>query len=116
MKNIQDIDINGKTVILRCDFNVPLKDGQVDDDSKIIKSLKTIKYIIEHNAKVVLLSHLGRVKAESDKIGKSLKVVADYLKIQLNKEVIFFDKTRDMNLEDAIADVLPIIEFKRKYI
>ena len=105
MKNIQDIDINGKTVILRCDFNVPLKDGQVDDDSKIIKSLKTIKYIIEHNAKVVLLSHLGRVKAESDKVGKSLKVVADYLKIQLNKEVIFFDKTRDMNLKENISNL-----------
>ena len=107
MKNIQDIDINGKTVILRCDFNVPLKDGQVDDDTKIQKSLKTIKYIIENNAKVILLSHLGRIKTESDKEGKSLKVVADYLKIQLNKEVIFFNVTRDMNLKENI-DNLPL--------
>lgn len=107
MKNIQDIDINGKIVVLRCDFNVPLKDGQVDDDTKIIKSLKTIKYIIEHNAKVILLSHLGRIKSEHDKETNSLKVVADYLKIQLGKEVNFFDKTRDMNLKENI-DNLPL--------
>ena len=107
MKNIQDLDINGKTIILRCDFNVPLKDGQVDDDTKIIKSLKTIKYIIEHNAKVVLLSHLGRIKTENDKETGSLKVVADYLKIQLGKEVVFFNKTRDMNLKENI-DNLPL--------
>lgn len=107
MRNIQDIDINGKIVVLRCDFNVPLKDGQVDDDTKIIKSLKTIKYIIEHNAKVILLSHLGRIKSEHDKETNSLKVVADYLKIQLGKEVNFFDKTRDMNLKENI-DNLPL--------
>ena len=107
MKNIQDLDINGRTIILRCDFNVPLKDGQVDDDTKIIKSLKTIKYIIEHNAKVVLLSHLGRIKTENDKETGSLKVVADYLKIQLGKEVVFFNKTRDMNLKENI-DNLPL--------
>lgn len=107
MKNIQDIDINGKTVVLRCDFNVPLKDGQVDDDTKIIKSLKTIKYIIENNAKVILLSHLGRIKSEHDKESNSLKVVADYLKIQLGKEVNFFNVTRDMNLKENI-DKLPL--------
>lgn len=107
MRNIQDIDINGKIVVLRCDFNVPLKDGQVDDDTKIIKSLKTIKYIIEHNAKVILLSHLGRIKSEHDKETNSLKVVADYLKIQLGKEVNFFDNTRDMNLKENI-DNLPL--------
>ena len=107
MKNIQDVDINGKTILLRCDFNVPLKDGQVDDDTKIIKSLKTIKYIIEHNAKVILLSHLGRIKSEHDKETGSLKVVADYLKIQLGKEVYFFNTTRDMNLKENI-DALPL--------
>lgn len=107
MKNIQDVDINGKTILLRCDFNVPLKDGQVDDDTKIIKSLKTIKYIIEHNAKVILLSHLGRIKSEHDKETGSLKVVADYLEIQLGKEVNFFNTTRDMNLKENI-DALPL--------
>ena len=106
MKNIQDLDINGKTIVLRCDFNVPLKDGQVDDDTKIQKSLKTIKYITENNGKVILLSHLGRIKTESDKEKNSLKVVADYLKIQLGKEVTFFNKTRDMNLKENI-DKLP---------
>lgn len=107
MKNIQDLDINGKTVVLRCDFNVPLKDGQVDDDSKIIKSLKTIKYIIENNAKVIILSHLGRIKSEHDKETNSLKVVADYLQLQLGKEVKFFNVTRDMNLKENI-DSLPL--------
>lgn len=102
MKNIQDIDISGKTIILRCDLNVPLKDGQVDDDTKINKSLKTINYIIENNAKVVILSHLGRIKSESDKANNSLKIVCDYMKRTLNKEIIFFDKTRDLNLEEDI--------------
>lgn len=104
MKNIQDIDINGKTIVLRCDFNVPLKDGQVDDDTKIVKSLKTINYIIEHNAKVVILSHLGRIKSESDKANNSLKVVADKLQTLINKEVVFIPKTKDMNLKEEISN------------
>lgn len=104
MKNIQDIDINGKTVILRCDFNVPLKDGQVDDDSKLVKSLKTINYIVDHNARVVILSHLGRVKTEEDKKGKSLQVVAEYLKVLLRKDVIFMPKTKDLNLDSDIKN------------
>ena len=102
MKNIQDIDINGKTVILRCDFNVPLKDGQVDDDTKLVKSLKTINYIIENNAKVVLLSHLGRVKTEEDKSKNSLASVCEYLKRLLNKDIKFFNVTRADNLADEI--------------
>ncbi|MCR5787668.1 MAG: phosphoglycerate kinase [Bacilli bacterium] len=102
MKNIQDIDINGKTVILRCDFNVPLKDGLVDDDSKIVKSLKTINYIIENGGKVVVLSHLGRVKGEEDKRGKSLKVVADYLSTLINKPVVFKSVTRSNSLLEEI--------------
>ena len=106
MKNIQDIDINGKTIVLRCDFNVPLKDGQVDDDTKLIKSLKTINYIINNNAKVILLSHLGRIKTEEDKSSNSLKNVCDYLSRLLNKNIVFYDKTRDESLKQSI-DRLP---------
>lgn len=106
MKNIQDIDINGKTIVLRCDFNVPLKDGQVDDDTKLIKSLKTINYIINNNAKVILLSHLGRIKTEEDKSSNSLKNVCDYLSRLLNKNIVFYDKTRDESLKQSI-DSLP---------
>ena len=102
MKYIQDVDINGKTVILRCDFNVPLKDGQVDDDTKLVKSLKTINYIIENNAKVILLSHLGRVKTEEDKSKNSLTGVCEYLKRLLNKDVKFFNVTRADNLAEEI--------------
>lgn len=102
MKNIQDIDINGKTVILRCDFNVPLKDGQVDDDTKIMKSLKTINYIVDNGGKVVILSHLGRVKTEEDKKTKSLANIASYLERAIKKKVTFINKTKDLNLEADI--------------
>lgn len=102
MKNIQDIDVNNKTVILRCDLNVPIKDGQVDDDTKIMKSIKTINYLLEHNAKIVILSHLGRVKSEQDKESNSLKPVYSYLKRALGHDLLFFPKTRDINLENEI--------------
>lgn len=102
MKSIKDIDINNKTVILRCDFNVPLKDGQVDDDSKIVKSLKTINYIIDQNAKVVLLSHLGRVKSDEDKASKTLYPVAKYLERLINRNVTFINSTRKDGLKEEI--------------
>ena len=66
MKSIKDMDIDNKKVIIRCDFNVPIKDGKIIDDTRIKASLKTITYCLEHNAKIVLLSHLGRVKEEAD--------------------------------------------------
>ena len=59
MKTIKDIDLNEKKVLIRCDFNVPIKDGKIVDDTRIEGALPTIKYAIEHNAKVILLSHLG---------------------------------------------------------
>ena len=102
MKTIEEMDINGKTVILRSDLNVPLKDGQVDDDSKIIKSIKTIKYIIEHNARVVVLSHLGRIKEETDKSKNSLEIVAKYLQNKMQTEVHFIAKTKDEALKSEI--------------
>lgn len=102
MKTIEEIDINGKTVILRSDMNVPLKDGLVDDDSKIIKSIQTINYIITHNARVVILSHLGRVKSEEDKSKYSLQVIANYLQDKMQTEVHFIPKTKDRDLQNEI--------------
>ena len=102
MKIINELNISGKTVILRSDLNVPLKDGQVDDDSKIIKSIKTIKYIIDNNARVVILSHLGRIKSEEDKAKYSLKNVALYLQNKMQTEVHFINKTKDINLANEI--------------
>ena len=66
-KRIQDMDVNNKVVLLRCDFNVPIENGNILDDSKIVASLETIEYLIRNNAKVVILSHFGKVKNEEDK-------------------------------------------------
>ena len=71
MKTLKDINVENKKVIIRCDFNVPIKDGNIIDDTRIVGALKTINYCLEKNAKVILLSHLGRVKEESDLICKS---------------------------------------------
>ena len=67
MKTIRDFDLKDKKVIIRVDFNVPIKDSIIEDDNRIKQSLKTINYAIEQGAKVILLSHLGRIKEESDK-------------------------------------------------
>ena len=104
-KTIRDYDLNNKKVIIRCDFNVPIKDGKITDDNRIKESLETIKYAIDNNAKVILMSHLGRVKIEEDKKDKSLKVVSDRLSELLKKPVIFVDVTRGEKLESAINNM-----------
>ena len=91
-KTIRDFDIKNKKVLIRVDFNVPIKDGKIIDDNRIRQSLETIKFAIEQNAKVILLSHLGRIKTEEDLKKYSLKVVADRLSELLNKKVIFVKK------------------------
>ena len=65
-KTIKDFNLNNKKVIIRVDFNVPIKDGIIKDDTRIRASLKTIKYALDNNAKIILLSHLGKVKENSD--------------------------------------------------
>ena len=65
-KTIKDIDLSGKTVLLRADYNVPVKDGKITDDYRISQSLETINYILEHNAKLIICSHLGRPKSSKD--------------------------------------------------
>ncbi len=85
-KTIEDIDVAGKRVLVRCDFNVPLKDGVITSDKRIVASLPTIQYLIDHNAKVILCSHLGRPKGEFNP-EFSLKPVAVRLSKLLGKEV-----------------------------
>lgn len=85
-KSVEDIDVSGKKVLVRCDFNVPLKDGAITSDKRIVASLPTIKYLIDHNAKVILCSHLGRPKGEF-KPEFSLAPVAARLSELLGKDV-----------------------------
>ena len=104
MKYLSKVKVRNKTVILRCDFNVPIKNKKIVDDSKIIKSLKTINYLLENNNKVIIFSHFGRVKTKEDKEKNSLKIVYDYLKkyvdlvfIENNENIDFYIKTSKNN-------------------
>lgn len=106
-KTIEDLDLNNKKVIIRVDFNVPIKDGIIKDDNRIRESLKTIKYACDNNAKVILLSHLGRVKEEQDKLTNTLLPVSKRLEELLNKKVIFINETRGLKLENAISNLKP---------
>ncbi|MDD7601891.1 MAG: phosphoglycerate kinase [Firmicutes bacterium] len=87
-KTVKDIEVQGKRVIVRCDFNVPMKDGAITDDIRIVSALPTIKYLVEHKAKVILMSHMGRPKGEVD-MQYSLKPVAERLSSLLGQEVLF---------------------------
>lgn len=106
-KNIQNAEVSNKKVIVRCDFNVTLKDGAILDDTKIVKSLKTIRYLIEQNASVIMLSHFGKVKDEASKSKNSLMPVAVRLAKLLNKEVKFIPITRGDELTLACSKILP---------
>lgn len=101
-KNVKDVELKGKKVLVRADFNVPMKDGAITNDNRIVQALPTIKYIIEQGGKVVLFSHLGKVKTEEDKKELSLKPVAERLSELLNKTVEFVPETRGEALENAI--------------
>ena len=102
---VQDIDLKDKKVLVRVDFNVPLKDGVIGDDTRIKAALPTINYVIENGGKAILFSHLGRVKEEADKEGKSLAPVAKRLGELLGKEVTFVPETRGEKLEAAINNM-----------
>ena len=106
-KTIRDYDLNNKKVIIRVDFNVPIENGVITDDNRIKESLSTINYAIDNNAKVILMSHLGRIKTIEDKENNSLRIVSKRLSELLNKEVIFIDETRGSILEDAINNMNP---------
>lgn len=104
-KIVSDLDLKGKVVLERADFNVPLKNGEITNDNRIVQALPTIKYILEQGGKLVLFSHLGKVKEESDKKELTLKPVADSLTEKLGKEVVFIPETRGEKLESAIKNL-----------
>ena len=106
-KTIRDYDLNNKKVIIRCDFNVPIKDGKIIDDNRIVQSLTTINYAIEHGAKLILMSHLGRIKEEADKEKNSLRLVATRLSELLGKKVLFSSVTHGEELENLVNSLNP---------
>ena len=104
-KTIVDVDLKGKVVLMRVDFNVPMKNGVITDENRIIQALPTIKYALEQDAKLVLFSHLGRVKTEEDKAKNSLAPVAKRLAELLNQPVTFVPETRGAALEEAVKNL-----------
>ena len=100
---VKDVELKGKKVLVRVDFNVPVKDGVITNDNRITAALPTIKYILEQGGRAILFSHLGRVKEEADKAGKSLAPVAADLAAKLGQDVAFLPGvTRGAELEAAI--------------
>ncbi|MGW51910.1 phosphoglycerate kinase [Listeria monocytogenes] len=104
-KVVTDLDLKDKKVLVRVDFNVPMKDGKITNDNRIVAALPTIEYILEQNGKAILFSHLGKVKTEEDKEGKSLRPVAVRLSELFGKEVKFVPTTRGPELEKAIDEL-----------
>ena len=116
-KTIEDIDVAGKRVLVRCDFNVPLKDGVITDDKRIQASLPTIKYLLDHNAKVILCSHLGRPKGEFN-MQYSLAPVAKRLSELLGFEVklasdVVGDSAKELaaNVQEGKAVMIENVRF-----
>ncbi|MBN3534500.1 phosphoglycerate kinase [Mycoplasma procyoni] len=104
-KTINDLQLKGKKVLVRVDFNVPIKDGKITSTKRIVASLPTLKKVIAEGGKAIVFSHLGRIKEEADKEKKSLRLVAEELQKQLNQKVVFVDQTRGPKLEKAINEL-----------
>ncbi len=104
-KTLKDLDVKGKKVLVRVDFNVPIKDGVITNDNRITAALPTLKYILENGGKVIAFSHLGKVKEEADKASKTLAPVAKRLEELLGKPVKFIPETRGEKLENAINNL-----------
>jgi phosphoglycerate kinase len=102
-KTVRDVELKGKKVLVRVDFNVPLKDGEISDENRIVQALPTIKYILEQGGRAILFSHLGRIKEAKDLEKNSLRVVAKRLSELLDQEVKFVPETRGKVLEDAVS-------------
>lgn len=107
MKTLKDLNVDNKKVIIRCDFNVPLKDGKIVDDTRIVEALETINYCLDRNSRVILLSHLGRVKEEADLVKNDLAPIAIRLSELLGRKVKFINKTRGAELENAVSAMKP---------
>ncbi len=104
-KSVKDLDLKGKKVLVRADFNVPMKDGEITNDNRIEAALPTLEYIIEQGGKVIVFSHLGRIKTEEDKEENSLRPVSVRLSELLGKDVTFIPETRGEELESAIDEL-----------
>ena len=104
-KTVKDVELNGKKVLVRVDFNVPMKDGKITNDNRIVAALPTIKYILENGGRAILFSHLGKIKSEEDKASKSLRPAAERLAELLGQDVKFIPETRGAKLEAAIAEL-----------
>ena len=104
-KRIQDMDVRNKRVLLRCDFNVPVKDGQILDDSKIVAALNTIDYLVKAGSKIIILSHFGKVKTEEDKAKNSLAPIAAHLQklINTNDFSMFANVDKEGLMKDLIT-------------
>ena len=105
IKTVRDLNIKNKKVIIRVDFNVPMENGEIVDDTRIKAAIDTISYCINNNSKIILLSHLGRVKEPKDLEKNDLAPVAVRLSQLLNKEVLFSEKTRGTELEKMVANM-----------
>jgi len=106
-KTLKDLDVKGKKVLVRVDFNVPIKDGVVGNDNRITAALPTLNYILDNGGAVIAFSHLGKVKTEEDKVSKTLAPVAKVLAEKLGKPVKFVPVTRGPELEKAVAELKP---------
>lgn len=104
-KIVTDLDVKGKKVLMRVDFNVPMKDGKITDENRIVAALPTIKYVLENGGRVIAFSHLGKVKTEEDLKTKSLRPVAERLAELLGQEVKFVPATRGAELEKAVSEL-----------
>lgn len=113
MKNhVKDLQVEGKRVLVRCDFNVPLKNGEIRDDNRIVSALPTIKELISKGAKVILMSHLGKIdfkktpeEIEAAKAKNNMAPIAKRLSELLNQEVKFCPVTRGSELADMVGSL-----------
>lgn len=104
-KIVTDLDVKGKKVLMRVDFNVPMKDGKITDENRIVAALPTIKYVLENGGKVIAFSHLGKVKTEEDLEKRNIAPVAERLSELLGQPVKFVNATRGKELEEAVANL-----------
>lgn len=106
-QRIEKMNVLDKTVVVRCDYNVPIQNGLILDDTKIVESLETLRYLIKNNCKIIILSHMGKIKTEEDKFIYSLAPVARRLKELLGREVYFTKEIMDPAIPERIKLMLP---------
>src|SRR5690625_245521 len=108
-QSVKDLDLKSKKVLVRADFNVPMKNGEITNDNRIQAALPTLEYILEQGGKVIVFSHLGRIKTEEDKDKNSLRPVSVALGALLGKDVTFVPETRGEAIEYAIYELYDVV-------